>query len=290
MPTHCSPRVPARLLAAAVALLLSSPATAAQQTETSIHGSVVDASDGKPVAGALISLLGTSFSAESNERGGFVFHRVPSATYTLVATRLGYDSISAEVSVRDHAAVEVVVRMSNKPVDLDPLEVTVRSGKLEEVGFYDRRDNSGISAEYITHADLVRRAAARMTDVLVNARGVRVIPMEPGKVTIRFNRRVADQPAPGQRRRYALDGPRNTLDLSGCEPDLYIDGRLYRNASPPMESGGGGARFGEPLNKVDDFNAVPVDAIDAIEVYVGATVPAFVRNTACGVILVWTKR
>ena len=84
MPTHCSPRVPARLLAAAVALLLSSPATAAQQTETSIHGSVVDASDGKPIAGALISLLGTSFSAESNQRGGFVFHRVPSATYTLV--------------------------------------------------------------------------------------------------------------------------------------------------------------------------------------------------------------
>jgi hypothetical protein len=123
-----------------------------------------------------------------------------------------------------------------------------------------------------------------LTDVLVDVPSVRVHNLGISRTTVRFNRHV---PEVGPGGHYALQGGG---PIPGCEPDLYIDGRLYRNSSPPIVSGGGAATFAKGISKVDDFNAVPVSDIDGVEVYVGAAVPPFVYQTACGVILVWTRR
>jgi hypothetical protein len=45
----------------------------------------------------------------------------------------------------------------------------------------------------------------------------------------------------------------------------------------------------EAVNKVDDFNAVPIVAVEAMEIFVGARTPSQ-YNSPCGVILVWSRR
>jgi len=275
----------------ALALLLVMPCPSLGQTaQGRIHGQVKDQSSGKPVSNVLVSLVGTEIRAETSDRGRFVLTDVPPGTYELRAQRIGFSPNGGQVTIAAGTQLEVDINIAAKPVELDPLLVITRSGKLTEVGFYDRRHNGGLSGRYITSADIERRGAARMTDMLVDVASVKVLPVEPGRVTVRFNRHVPESASSRKPRQLAFDGPRNPLDARGCEPDLYIDGRLYRNSSPPMTSSGSGAALGTPLSNVDDFNAVPVPEIDGIEIYVGPALPPFVRMTACGVILVWTKR
>jgi hypothetical protein len=90
------------------------------------------------------------------------------------------------------------------------------------------------------------------------------------------------------RSRGAIDRSRNPLDQRGCEPDLYIDGHRYRNASGAIRTDSRATVWEEPLNKVDDFNAVPVVAVEAMEIFVGSRTPSQF-NSPCGVILVWTR-
>ena len=283
---------PSRLAQLTVLVPLSAlwfPIGAHGQATRTVHGLVADQESGKPVPSALVRVLGTNLTTETSDRGRFVFTGVPAGRQLLIVERIGYEARRSEIEIPAGQDIEIVVRISTKPVALEPIDVTVRSGRLTEVGFFDRRDTGGLSGRYITHADILHRNATVLTDVLADVQGVKVIHIQPGRDVVRFNRHVPTEDLPGQKPRYALDPPRNALELRGCEPDLYINGRLYRNSSPPMQTGGQ-AGWQEPVNKVNDFNAIPVNEIEGVEVYVGAAIPPFVRNTACGVVLLWTRR
>lgn len=41
---------------------------------------------------------------------------------------------------------------------------------------------------------------------------------------------------------------------------------------------------------LQDFNRVPPSAVAAMEVYVGSNTPLEYRKTACGAVVIWTKR
>lgn len=256
------------------------PAPAAGQGPARVFGLVVDAGSGKPVSSAVVSIEEAALSVETTDRGRFAFPRLAAGRYTVSVQRIGYETRREQIEVVAGTSIDLAIRVSSKPIQLAPIEVVTRSGKLAEAGYYDRRDNGGISGHFITHAELLNRNATGLTDVLVNVPGVKVHYIEPGRTTVRFNRHVPEQAG------FAFS---NNNPIPGCEPDLYIDSRLYRNSSPPMQTGSR-IGFGRRLNKVDDFNAVPVSQIDGVEVYVGAAVPPFVYNTACGVILIWTRR
>jgi hypothetical protein len=278
---------------AAVAVVVASlcPLPCAGQAALArIHGLVVDARSGKPVAAALVRTRAAGIQAETSSRGRFTLPGVGAGDHEIVVERLGYGTRVETVSLKAGDEVDLTIHLETRPIPLKPIEVVVRSGRLGEVGFYDRRDNGGLSGRYITREVFERRNAVGLTDVLVGVQGVKVFPTEPGRTTVRFNRHVPEEPGPGQQGTgYAMQGG---LDPRGCEPDLYIDGRLHRYSSPPMVTGAGGGIPGvaPARNKVDDFNAVPVSEIEGVEIYVGAAVPVFVRNTACGVILIWTRR
>ena len=154
-------------------------------------------------------------------------------------------------------------------MELAPLEVTVtpRNRWLSLQGFYERRIESGLSGSYITRQDIERRNTDMITDLIDDFAGVRVIHSGPGKRTIRFNR-----------------------GHGNCEPDLYVDGALYRASSPSMLTDGG-ISWRESGNKVDDFNMVSANQIEAVEVYVGAATPIqFTNANGCGVVLMWLRR
>jgi hypothetical protein len=233
-----------------------------------LNGLVVDHGNSRPVREARVRIEGTNFDATTDGNGRFRFPDLPADTYTLVVERLGYVQQKNPIELESGRSYEVTVRLPARAVELDPITITVRSERLLEVGFYDRRE-SGLSGHYLTRADIDRRNTPYITDLLHNVPGVKVLYTEPGKRTVRFNRQVG---ASGR----------------ACEPDLYIDDRLYRASSPGMISSGGRVAWVSSGSNVDNFDAVPTVQVEGIEIYVGAATP-IKYNSQCGVILLWTR-
>ncbi|MGD8278556.1 MAG: carboxypeptidase-like regulatory domain-containing protein, partial [Gemmatimonadota bacterium] len=119
---------------------LTLPCGARAQRPARIHGTVLDDASGKPVAAALVTLEGTALSAETTERGRFVLPVAGDEVHTIVVQRIGYEPRRERIRLGEGVGVDVVIRVSTKAVELEPIEVTVRSGRLAEVGYYDRRD------------------------------------------------------------------------------------------------------------------------------------------------------
>jgi hypothetical protein len=274
---------------AVLALALTSLAVAPLDAQTPpgrILGTVLAHENGKPLQAVSVYLKNTDVQAETDARGRFELRAVAAGRYELVVERLGYEARTAEVEAVAGEILEVSLRMATKPVELPAMDVSVRSSWLTDMGFYDRRDTGGFKGHYITRADIERRNPRAITDLLDDIPGTRVVYSEPGKRSVRFNRQDTGGGGTGPTQRNAFSG------AAGCEPDLYIDGHRYRNSSSPMvttsSQGLSALQFAPKQNKVDDFDAVSIAAVEAVEVYVGARTPIQFSST-CGVILVWTR-
>ncbi len=105
----------------------------------SVSGIVRDATDGEPLAGAVLALepldaaeglwpfqVGFGSGAESDSRGTFQLPRVRQGSWRVVATKPGYGPGEATVSVAGGAAPEVEIRMS--PTAGVSFEVVLESG------------------------------------------------------------------------------------------------------------------------------------------------------------------
>jgi hypothetical protein len=239
-----------------------------------ILGRVVDHETDQPLAGVLVELQGTEYRAETNDKGEFRFTSVPVATYLVTTRMLGYVPQDNPLDVLPNKFLDVTLRLARSAIPLDTLNVSVEEGSLwlDQNGFFDRRRSGGFGGHFITQADLLKRNTDWLTDLLDDMPGVRVVyDQGPGKRSIRFNQRSGAG--------------------AGCEPDLYVDGMLYRNSSPPTLTDGSGLRYLPPQNKVDDFNVAPASNIAAAEVYVGTNVPTrFGNGENCGVVVIWLKR
>jgi hypothetical protein len=134
-----------------------------------IHGRVIDAETGRPIAGASIEASSgdTRFGiVVSDSTGTFVFALKRMGTYRLRARMIGYrgvDSLVVEVGLRD--LVDVTVRMSTSAVPLDPITVNVN--------VLDPRHRATWDGFLMRHAILPpignRRAVLREDAEMVNA-------------------------------------------------------------------------------------------------------------------------
>jgi hypothetical protein len=253
-----------------------------------IQGRVVDEATMGGIHGVLVSLEGTNLIAETDSLGRVPALDVVPGEYDLRTEHVGYEphvaSISLharqigifEIRLKRRAATEAVpdtgITSLNamSPFPLDTISVAARSVRLTDVGFYERKNESGLSGFFITREEIERRNTPFITDLIDDAAGVRVMYTGPGKRTVRFNR--------------TFQGI--------CEPNVYLDDLLYQSSSGDMTTDSGGRiRFAKSPSRVDNFDVLPVAQIEGLEVYVGAATPTKYNNAnGCGVILFWTRK
>ncbi len=237
----------------------------AASTTGAIQGRVVAAVDGRPLAGAEIRLRGR-LARISEKDGSFSFPEVSTGTATVTASAFGYAEASGEVVIGGGQTLTIEVRLSERPIELDPIVVeAVRSrtgGILEDVR---RRAASPWGTVLIGETLEPRlRTASRTTDLLRD-QGVTILS---NGNALYFNR-------------------------TRCAPHVFVDGvkitRVPRGGGPIPPKG---------LEPPDEeaaraLNMVDPTTIAAVEIYRGpAETPGeFLDSDArCGVILIWTRR
>ncbi|HEU4560799.1 MAG TPA: carboxypeptidase regulatory-like domain-containing protein [Longimicrobium sp.] len=254
-------------------LALPAPRTAARLARTGtgtsvgVSGVLRDAA-GRPVAGASVR-VGTLAAVTTDAQGRFRIRGAAAGNHAVSVTHPSLGNRSVEVPLPADAA-ELELRAGGgtrlaasvqRVVQLAGIGATAqaRNPALDLQGFYQRQ-RLGIGT-FLTGERLDRGPGGKLSDVMRMVTGVRVMLLdETGKNMNPIFVAASTRGSVGIQR----SGP--------CFMQLYVDGR----------------RVGFPAN-LDEVNVADAEAV---EVYRGAEIPAQYRNSdsACGVILVWTKR
>jgi hypothetical protein len=237
-----------------------------------VTGRVVDGDSGEPVEGADVRLIGDEreFVRLSNDRGLFLFPRVPPGVYEVVLEHLSYGTRTDTIEVVGREIVDFEVRLAKEPIALAPLLASVRREYLSPSmhDFYERLQRG--LGRFITRAEIELQRPSRITHMIASLPGIALI-RGPNSVKPRLHFRRHQRYIPG---RGAIP----------CWPTVYVDGRRVQDGGPDPES-----RILDEV-EIDDL-VLPTD-IAGIEVYDGAGgIPARFGGSwgGCGVIAIWTR-
>jgi hypothetical protein len=226
---------------------------------TRLVGRVLDAQTLQPIEAVNVQIAAQGLQRLTDREGNFTFPLVDPGSHELVLDHLAYGTRTDTIVVGGGELISVEVRMAMRPIELEPLTVIVERRQLPPKmhGFYSRMDRGW--GDFITRETLETRRPVRISQMIGDLPGARLIQVAPGRYAPIFRHQAR-----------FMDG----RNLSPCPPALYVDGMLILDGA----------------SSLDEF--VLPHEVEAVEVYKSAaSVPArFGGSTAgCGVIVIWTR-
>jgi TonB-dependent starch-binding outer membrane protein SusC len=115
----------------AFAGLVALPGLLAAQQTGSVTGTVIDAVNRLPIAGAQVSVEGTQRGSLTDARGRFLIVGVPAGTHTVRVTFIGFGTQTQQVTVAAGQAAQVAFELQISAVTMDEVVVTGTAGAVE---------------------------------------------------------------------------------------------------------------------------------------------------------------
>jgi hypothetical protein len=109
-------------------LLLFASATFAQKSGI-VRGNVFDSSSGEPIIYGTVILEGTDFGMNTNLEGFFSFTDVPSGTYNLIITYVGFETYQEEIKIEDSKILYKNIEINPSSVQLSTFNISGRKSK-----------------------------------------------------------------------------------------------------------------------------------------------------------------
>jgi TonB-linked SusC/RagA family outer membrane protein len=240
------------------------PALAAAQGPGSgiITGSVTNAQQ-QPIPSAQVYIVSTQNGARTDDQGRYRIVNVAPGTYTVRATRIGYEAAAQTVTVAAGQTATIDFAMKTASVTLDAV-VTTATGEQQ------RKRETGNAVATIPVTEIPRSATPNMASLL-NARAPGVTVIQAGGTT-------------GTSQRVRIRGA-NSVNLNN-EPLVIIDGVRVDNgnALTSFSIGVGG----QTTSRLNDIN---FEDIENLEILKGPAASALYGTAAAnGVIQITTKR
>ena len=242
---------PDSLILSAVALTCAASSVLAQPNVAGreLVGLVRDAR-GAALEGAAVEIPGSA--VRTDVRGAFRLYTGDLDTVTITIRRIGYGVLSSVLRSRNRQWDTVMVEMEELPQRLAAAEVkaatvTRRNGLRD----FDERRSLG-HGQFYSRDQITARNTIRTSEIVREARGLRLVRLRTGGFGARFASYSAKRPT--------------------CLPNLWLDGQLVRD----ME--------------IDDIPANQVEAIELYENW-SSTPAQFSRGSTlpCGTIVIWSR-
>lgn len=232
-------------------------------------GVVLADSSRQPVADAEVILPELSKSVFTNERGRFRLSDIPPGEHQLVVRRLGYAAFTVRVAFAANQTVQREIVLT-KAVVLDTVAVAARG----LIPSFEEHRKIGLG-KFLTREDLAKQSGRKMSEVLAQFSGVRVIQGTGGKAFISAGRKSVPRYRP-------IDPPRDmrlVVEQGYCYAQVYMNGSIIY--------------AGDPEELPFDMNGINPDQIEAVEYYASpAETPLRYsrKNSDCGVVVIHTLR
>ncbi|MGH7574128.1 MAG: SusC/RagA family TonB-linked outer membrane protein [Longimicrobiales bacterium] len=245
-------------------LALAGPAAGQSGT---VSGRITEIGTGRSLASVQVTLANTGLGTLTNQEGRFQIPNVPPGSYSLRVQRLGYGTMSRDITVASGQTLVADFELTEEVLGLDEIVVTGTAGAA-------RRREIGNSISQINVAELSEPPVN--VDALLQAR-------VPGMSVLQNSAAI------GSGAQIRLRG--NVSVAMSNQPILYIDGirvrseGYARNVPPSGSQLRSNNDISSPLNDIS-----PLD-IERIEVIKGsAATTLYGTEAAAGVIQIFTKR
>src|SRR5947208_865904 len=243
----------------ALGALLVAPPLLAQQGE--VTGRVSDKSSGQSLAGAQVSVVGTTIRALTGQDGRYHFANVPSGSHTVRVAYIGYGTVTQTVSVSAGASAELNFAIAAVPIGLDAVVVTATGDQAMR--------EQGTVAHNIDLADRTAKAPVSNLSDALNSTVPGVLVQASGGTT-------------GTGTRIRIRGS-NSVSLSN-EPVLVVNGIRVENGASSTSVGVGG----QTPSRLNDISP---QALQAVQVNSGpASSVLYGTDAANGAIVMQTRR
>jgi TonB-linked SusC/RagA family outer membrane protein len=249
-------------IAALLVLMIGSVTSplAAQETQATVSGRVIEADSRTPMAGVNVRVVGTNLLAASDEQGRFTIRNVPLGPRTLEGRRLGYKPARAQIDV-GATSPEVTLALSADPLGLETVVVT-------GYGTASRANVAGAISSLRT--ETVAELPTPQVDQVLQGRvtGVQVVQNSgvPGSaITVRV--RGASSIGASNEPLYVIDGV------------PLVQGNF---------SGINGSMGGQDIDALADLNPHEIESIDVLKDASAAAI--YGSRASNGVVMITTKR
>jgi hypothetical protein len=246
---------------AAVPRMVGAQAPASSALQGILTG-VVTNLNGVNLSRVEVMIVGTTMKAVTNDSGVYEFLSAPTGRIRIVARRIGFEPEEQRVSLEANLHKQVDFELKGIPEALDSVMIREAGGRGRLSEFWARRMVG--NGAFITREEIERRHPQHASDLLRTVTGVKVTMGESG-----FERALITMGRNPQ-----LMAARGTTSLaSACRVTYYVDGSYVPSGTFHM----------------DDISP---GMIEAVEIYRGpAETPVRFRqrDTACGVIALWTR-
>ncbi len=260
-------------------LVLTLPVAAHAQQRGSITGRIIEVPSGIPVAGATVSVEGSSLRAVTDDAGRFQLTNVPPGPQVIRVARIGYAPLRHQLVVSAKGTVSVELAIAKNALQLPGLVVTADPSS---------RAQGELGTASVIGADAIRnQTAASLAGVLelvpgtllqppgldgVQQFGLRAVPISPGSA-----------PSAG-----SITGPSASL-LASFGTQIILDGVPVSN-NVNLQSLGprGELTFATAAGGGIDLRRIPAATIERVEVIRGLPSARFGDLTQ-GVVLVETR-
>ncbi len=211
----------------------------------------VTTTNGQPLEGAQVLLLGTNLGGRTDQNGGFRLGGLPGGTQSIEVRQIGYAPRRYAVDLAPDKISKVDPVLEERAVVLEAVEVAAKKGS--GIPGFDQRKKSGFGT-YITRDDIEKRGAIRATDLFRTIPGVQVLWNGSG-YTVQMSRTSSGY----------------------CPVQYYIDG------SPFLSTGGDDM---DQIVQPQDIQAIEVykGPTETPAEFQGG------GSAACGTIVIWTRR
>ncbi|GHE37535.1 SusC/RagA family TonB-linked outer membrane protein [Sphingobacterium griseoflavum] len=220
-----------------------------------VSGKVTSATDGSPISGASVALLGTTTATQTDAAGSFVMSVPPNST--LLFSYIGY--VSQRIQVNNQNVLNV--RLAVDETSLEEVVVTAQ-------GIERAAKSIGYATQKVTGENLVQRSETNVLNAL------------QGKVAGVNISSSSGQP-----------GASTNINIRGItsfggnnQPLIVVDGIIFSNDTDNSQN----TLFGsQPANRLND---IPPDNIESINILKGPAASALYGSRAsAGVLMITTK-
>jgi TonB-linked SusC/RagA family outer membrane protein len=226
-----------------------------------VTGRVTDKSSGQGLAGAQVSIVGTTIRSLTNQDGRYRLVNVPAGQATVRVAFIGYGTVTDAVTVPPSGSVESNIALTQVAVGLEAVVVTATGDQAVR--------EQGTAAHNVDLRDRTSKALTTNLSDALNSTVPGVVVQSSGGTT-------------GTGTRIRIRGS-NSVSLSN-EPVLIVDGVRVENGANSSSVGVGG-QVPSRLNDISpqDLEAVQVNSGPASSVLYGT-------DAANGAIIMRTRR